>query len=384
MKHDVAVAAPRGIALSVLWIRILFETVRRISLRQWLAVAALSAGWALANLFSHVVHTPPEITRWDRNWYEIVAQFMLTGLMLFVAIRLVEHRGRPTVTRYLWAAAVTLLLAVGIDFLVFYVLAIVPAGFYGNTPQEQAVHRVVAMSGLLFLEGGFGVLIYARLRSARMAQAAFAAAELERTTSARQVLVSRLSALQAQVEPRFLFNALAQVEALYDNDRADGDRMLDQLIAYLRAAIPRLRAKGSTLKDEVELAHAYLSIVQVRMGSRLIPVFDVPSELRIASFPPMVLLPLVDNALRHGLESCPVGGRISVRAQRQGELLQVEVADDGVGHAEALVEGRGLVTLRERLKGLYADKASLTLASNRPRGIVAIVSVPHEIPPDPH
>jgi sensor histidine kinase YesM len=337
----------------------------------------------MANLFAHVLYIAPEITGWDAGWSSYVVHMVLTGLMLLLAVRVVEQRQeRPGVAEYLSAAVVALVLAVGIDFLWFCVFAMEPAGFSGNTPWEKAVHRVITKSGLLVLEGGFAVLIYARLRQARLVQAAFAEAELERATAARQVLAARLSAMQAQVEPRFLFNALVQVEELYDSNPVAGDRMLDELIAYLRAALPRLRGGGSTLRQEMELIRAYLAIIQVRLGSRLTFEFDVPQEVQDAPFPPMVLLPLIDNALRHGLEPCPLGGRIQVRAEQGINNLRVSVIDGGAGSADALVEKRGLATLRERLRGLYAGQAGLSLASNHPQGIIATVEVPHENLPE--
>jgi hypothetical protein len=363
------------------WLRFALAAPRAIGWRPWLVAAVLSVAWALANLFAHVTAAPPEITRWNLGWTVHVAHMVVTGLLLLWAASLVEHRqAHPRVSSYVGAGAVALLIALGIDFLVFYVLEIDPAGFSGNTPQEQAVHRVIRIGWLLLLEGGLVVLIYARLRIAQRTRAALAAAELERATTTRQVLSSRLSSLQAQVEPRFLFNALADIEALYDTNAVKGERMLHELIAYLRAALPRLRSEGSTLRDEVELVRAFLAVMQVRKSDRLVFDVAVSPELGNASFPPMVLLPLVDNALRHGLEARPLGGRIALRATQQQDRLRVEVADDGTGRASAIVEARGLVTLRERLRGLYADQASLTLASNHPRGIAAIVDVPLAIP----
>jgi sensor histidine kinase YesM len=363
------------------WVRRAFEAWRGISWQQSIAVAGLSVAWAMANLFAHVLYSEPEITRWNAVWLTYVVHIVLTGQMLLLAVRAAEQgQERPSVAWYLSAAGAALVVAVGIDVLWFYVFAMEPAGFSGNTPSEEAVHRVITKLGLLLLEGGFAVLIYARFRHARLAQAAFAAAELERATTARQVLASRLSTMQAQVEPRFLFNVLAQVGALYDSDPMAGDRMLDELIVYLRAALPRLRGGGSTVRQEMELTHAYLTLIQVSMASRLAFDFDVPQELQESPFPPMVLLPLIDNATRHGLEPCPLGGRIQVRAQQGINCLTVSVIDGGAGRAEALVEKGGLTTLRERLRGLYADQARLTLTSNHPHGIIATVEIPHENP----
>jgi sensor histidine kinase YesM len=385
MNRDLTVRSQaergRSEAFFTHWVRLAFEACQGISWQQLTTVAVLSLAWAMASLFAHVLYINPEWTRWAIGWSTYVVHIVLTGLMLFLAVRVVEQgQERPSVTHYLSAAMIALVLSIGIDFVWFYLFAMEPAGFFGNTPWEEALHRVIAKSGILVLEGGCAVLIYARLRQARLAQTAFAAAELERATMARHVLASRLSAMQAQVEPRFLFNALAQVDALYDRDLTAGDRMLDELIVYLRAALPRLRGGGSTLRQEMELTRAYLAIIQMRMGSRLAFEFDVPQALQAAHFPPMVLLPLIDNATRHGLEPCPLGGHIQVRAEQSINNLRISVIDSGAGRAETLIEKRGLATLRERLRGLYADQARLTLASNHPQGIIATVEIPHENP----
>src|SRR5207302_7225193 len=158
--------------------------------------------------------------------------------------------------------------------------------------------------------GGLALAVYVRFRSARLAREAFNAAELERVAASRGVLASRLAAMQARIEPRFLLGTLAQVEALYERDAHAGDRMLDGLIAYLHAALPQLRGQRSTLKQEAQLAESYLRIVQIRMGSRLDFQVDVRPELDDCDFPPMVLLPLIDDALRNGLEPLPHGGTI--------------------------------------------------------------------------
>ena len=203
----------------------------------------------------------------------------------------------------------------------------------------------------------------------------------------RQLTEARLQALQAQVEPHFLYNTLANVQALTETDAPAANAMVGHLIQYLRAALPKMRDSTSTVGQEVELVAAYLSILKMRMGSRLEFAIDVPPELSSKPFPPMMLPSLVENAIKHGLEPLREGGRIDIVATRiataRGERIRVQVRDTGTGLPGTLVEnggGVGLVNLRERLAGLYGDDASFVIESNISRGVIATIEIPVEIP----
>jgi LytS/YehU family sensor histidine kinase len=226
------------------------------------------------------------------------------------------------------------------------------------------------------LSWGLALVVYVRLRFASRARAAFDAAELERIDASREVLVSRLEAMRARIEPQFLLGTLAHVEALYDRDQAAGDRMLEGLIDYLHAALPQLRRQRSTLKAEVDLAERYLRIVQIRMGSRLAFRIAVPPEVGDWEFPPMVLLPLVDDALRRGLEPLPAAGWIAITAIGDGDCLRVSIADNGLPPEARFGPEANIAVLQERLTGLYGDDARLIVAPGRPHGVVATIEVP--------
>jgi hypothetical protein len=209
--------------------------------------------------------------------------------------------------------------------------------------------------------------------------AALREAELDRSRLETQMIEARLQVMQAQVEPHFLFNTLAHVKWLYQTDPARGRRMLRSFRGYLRAALPQMRGTRSTLGREIELARAYLDTQLTRMGRRLRFGTEIPTELLSAAFPPMMLLSLVENAIKHGLNPLPEGGRIDVRAGRIGETLQLVVADTGAG---LVIKGRGggsgigLSNIRARLAALYGHAARLTLESNTPRGVVARIELP--------
>jgi LytS/YehU family sensor histidine kinase len=217
-----------------------------------------------------------------------------------------------------------------------------------------------------------------RFRSARFARETLRTAELERLAANREVLATRLAAMQARVEPQFLLGTLSQVEALYDRDPQGGDRMLDALIVYLRTALPQLRSEGSTLDGEARLVVSYLHIVQQRMGSRLTYAVAMGAGLGDNAFPPMLLLPLVDDAIRNGLEPLTHGGRIEIGADIDRDRLRVHVADDGLSRPTLSNERADIAILHDRLRGLYGDAARLELATNAPQGVVATIEVPLE------
>jgi hypothetical protein len=199
----------------------------------------------------------------------------------------------------------------------------------------------------------------------------------------RQIVEAKLMALQAQVEPHFLYNTLANVQALTEVDPQQANKMTGHLIQYLRAALPKMRESISTVGQEIELVRAYLNILNMRMGDRLQFGIDVPADMETLPFPPLMLPSLVENAIKHGLEPQREGGRIDVIAEKIGEgataTIRMRVKDTGRGLTGAPVQaggGVGLTNIRERLLALFGDKAKLTLESNQPKGVVAMIEVP--------
>jgi signal transduction histidine kinase len=187
------------------------------------------------------------------------------------------------------------------------------------------------------------------------------AAELE-----RQAVTARLQALQAQIEPHFLFNTLANVVSLIESEPARARSMLERLIELLRASLAASRAEEVTLRQEAALLAAYLEILKVRMGARLRYAIDIAPEVAQARLPPLTLQPLVENAIRHGLEPKIEGGMVSIAAAgRDGQLL-LEIADDGLGFAPRAGGGVGLANVRERLSSRYGNDARMTIEDARP------------------
>lgn len=210
-----------------------------------------------------------------------------------------------------------------------------------------------------------------------------AEAEAEKARAAsveRQAMQAQLQMLQAQIEPHMLFNTLANLQGLIAVDPPRAQHMLEQLIQYLRATLSSSRADKTTLEHEFSLMNAYLGLMKVRMGSRLRYTLELPEELGKVMVPPMLLQPLVENAIKHGLEPKIDGGDITVRASRQGDMLVLAIADTGLGLNAAPAQENsthvGVDNIRERLRALYDSDASFTLEPNHPSGVVAEIRIP--------
>ena len=235
----------------------------------------------------------------------------------------------------------------------------------------------------------FAYLAAAKIVVRRVAQADAKVRSAEdvasREAMERQLVQARLQVLQAQVEPHFLFNTLAAVDYLIETDPPRASQMQKQLITYLRGALPQTRQESSTLGRELRLVRSYLDLIKMRIEERLEIEVLVPPELEAADFPPMMLQSLVENAVKHGIEPKPEGGKISVSARQQRGMLWVEVRDTGVGliDTEQLVEpkpgsGIGLQNIRERLAMLYPGKGRLTLVSDEGESTAVTIGVPYK------
>ncbi len=208
------------------------------------------------------------------------------------------------------------------------------------------------------------------------------AMERQRQESAKQAAEAQLRLLQAQIEPHFLLNTLANVRSLVKRDADRARDMLDHLSDYLHVALPRMRQSHSTLEREVALSTSYLSIMQIRMGTRLQYRVHLGDGVQQMSFPPMLLQTLVENAIKHGLEPSAEPGEILIAADiitlAEGDRLRVSISDTGVGFGRANTAGTGigLINIRERLNSLYGQDASLEIGPNVPRGVVAMLTIP--------
>lgn len=228
--------------------------------------------------------------------------------------------------------------------------------------------------GLLF--GGIAsVFFYLRERT-QLLSTELQARELQRIEAERRSIEAQLKMLQAQIEPHFLFNTLANLAGLIEADPKLASRLLEALNHYLRASLIRTRADGGTLGDEMDLLTAYLEVLKIRLGPRLEYSIDVPDPLRALPFPPMLLQPLVENAVQHGIEPQVAGGRIDIVASCSEKGLQLSVRDTGAGFSDAPGNGIGLANIRARLAALFGAAATLEIAEHAEGGVLASLQVP--------
>ena len=215
-------------------------------------------------------------------------------------------------------------------------------------------------------------------------KAAQATETAESESLKRQVVEARMAAMQAQVEPHFLFNTLASIDHLIETDPKRASVMQKNLIALLRASMPTMRETATNgvrdLGRELAVIRPYLEILKVRKEERLATEIDVPDGLLSAEFPPMMIQSLVENAIKHGLEPKPEGGTLKVRCEIVHGKLAVTVADTGLGFGRAATAGTGvgLANIRERLQLLYGGKAQITVTENQPSGTVVTITVPYK------
>ncbi len=257
----------------------------------------------------------------------------------------------------------------------------------GKTPtvERTSVANRASSLGLTFwLAGGMALFGWRRERDGLLALQA--ARELGEAQAQRREAELRLSVLAAQVEPHFLFNTLAGVRSAIHSDPQRASEMIDRLVDYLRASIPRLRSDGSaqaTVAAQFELVRAYLALMSSRMP-RLQFSLQLPADLRHARCPPLMLISLAENAVKHGVELKIGPCHVELRAELDAEGdLALSVLDDGVGFgASQAGTGLGLTNIRERLAQLYPDRASLTLKSRPEGGVAATITLPLELTAD--
>ena len=248
---------------------------------------------------------------------------------------------------------------------------------YGSGPYPSTSY-MLGEAARWTLMGGAITSIYEAMRRHRRHQQQLHQAELRHKILDNQMIEARIKMMEAQIEPHFLFNTLATVKRLYRTEPTGGARMVARLKKYLQAALPQIRRGIPTLASEIELVRAYLEILRIRMGSRLEFTIDAPRASLSVPFPAMVLITLVENSIKHGLNPMPHGGCIDIRVFDSTVAIAVEVRDNGVGFqvgAGTSGSGIGLANIRSRLAALYDAGASMVLLQNDPAGVIARVEI---------
>ncbi len=300
-------------------------------------------------------------------WNQIVAQsigYTIHGLFELGGLLRLDTwmRGKGWGATTLYYAGVS---TVGVVLGFGLVSALIEPSLFFNWLRNPRMVATMAISSVL-ISTVLSVVLYLRERRAR-AEAELERERLRSERIEREAVLANLRALQAQIEPHFLFNTLANVTSLIDADAPGAKHMLESFIRFLRASLAATRTESTTLRAEAELIAAYLEVLQVRMGARLRFSIDIPDELAAFTLPPMLLQPVVENAIHHGLEPKVQGGDVRLQARRDASGVEIEIADTGVGFAPTTRGGVGLTNLRERLHLLYGERASLAV-SDAPGG----------------
>jgi len=319
---------------------------------------------------------------WLMDWLRFTRQTLLTALSVLAALALAEALlARVSLRWPLAVRAVAVAAGATVGTLLRYKVANL-----GDPEAPLHWDWLASTTALWLLLGGFFAALLHGVREERSAQARLAELARQHDRLQAQQMEAQFSALNAQIEPHFLFNTLANVKRLYETAPERGRDMMASLVAYLRAALPSMRQGMSTLGQELELARSYLTILQMRMGDRLRFEIEADAALFATPLPPMVLPTLVENAIKHGLSPLPEGGRIDISARREdigatagangSPGLLLEVRDTGQGFAASGGSGVGLANTRARLMAMFGRQAWLELEAAEPRGVVARVRVP--------
>lgn len=325
--------------------------------------------WVLAA--SSVIASLLALLGTDRQWGDELIASNLVGLTIWGLIRLVH-----AVTGERLGSLSTTLICVPVGLVLGGKLATLFGvfdfiGAYAAHPSDSwksiAVIVLCAASASAFVvvsSQAAGYRLELEIEKRRLAEAS------------RSQAVAELALLQAQIEPHFLFNTLAHVQSAIEQDPATGKKILEHLIRYLRGTLRRARSARYTLAEERDLIEALLGIATIRLGPRLRHEVNIADEIGPAVLPPLLLQPLVENAIRHGIEPAIEGGEIRVEGERAGDMLVLRVSDTGVGMGAPGPEGVGLANVRERLASLYGTKGRLTLQPQAKGGVIAELRLP--------
>ncbi len=258
----------------------------------------------------------------------------------------------------------------------------------------EFVGRELYIFGYFILLGsGFALIgaytMYNRSR-VKLMKADLFRAQQQRLRHDKDLLESELKALQAQIEPHFLFNTLANIQALIDSDADKAKLMLQNFTDLLRSSLSRTRSEKTSLGQEIDIVEKYLAIQQQRLGSRLVYMIDCPDDLKSTAFPPLLIQPLIENAIVHGIEPQVAGGRIELVVARRDKAVVIRVSDDGrglnmEGQVTGLVNagsGVGMENSRNRLKAVFGRQAAMRITENKPSGVVVELDLgPIELDP---
>lgn len=315
---------------------------------------------------------------WHASWAVLIGRLLMIATLLVLVFGALERWPKQLpgwLARWVLQVAGVAVMAPFVAALAYTLTTIGDAVPWAQDEERMAGYFGMSMLGLLIAPWMAMSALYRQISGEAQRQAL--AFDLERSEFERKEIDARLRLLQAQVEPHFLFNTLANVRELVDSGSPQASAVLGHLIAYLRAAVPRLHDTATTLAQEIELVRAYLEVMHMRMPDRMQFSLHVDDATLPLACPPMTLLTLVENAVRHGVDPSEEGGLIEVRVGLRDGRCHAEVIDTGVGlrHAGDGL-GIGLSNLRERLQLAFGGDAHLNLVPLEPHGVSAELNFP--------
>jgi sensor histidine kinase YesM len=256
--------------------------------------------------------------------------------------------------------------------------------YYGNDLTQAFYLRfrttlVAGLSAGLLYAAIVGAIVYLRAQHIAVANRKLTN-EKRQSDVSRQLTETRLRLLQAQIEPHFLFNTLASAQQLAQKGAPDAAKLIGHLVRFLRMSIPSMRDDKGALKREFEQIGAYLAIMRTRMGERLTFSVNAPPDLEDFPLPPALVMTLVENAIKHGIEPAASGGHVNVSAERADDMIRISVTDTGVGFTSTESKdaggGLGLSNIAQRLQATYGDRARVNLTQAQPHGCIATLELP--------
>jgi hypothetical protein len=362
------------------------DAVRGVTPRQLRVTVLLGAAWYVLTVLIEWIHVFP-LRDWARPILGI-ANFEVRALILLFAVAIADRaidEGAPRRMTYVIAALAGCLAGVLMETTIMDWMW---SALFGRDPVKPSLSAPTILERVRtpftmaiyavthsLLYGGSAVFLYAQWRAARKTEEGLRAAEFDRIRKSRLALESRLQAMQARIEPQFLFNTLAQVRDLYDRNSVPAAKMLDDLIAYLRAAMPHMRDTSSTIGQEIALAQAYLDIVRLRLSDRFVVDIEVPPNIEAARMPPMMVLPLIDHAIGHDFDAPCAKGAIRIVCTVDNGKVTLSVVS--AGYSPKRDDG-GIAAIRERLAALYGAEASLAMRRSNPTTMETTIAFPAE------
>lgn len=297
--------------------------------------------------------------------YELIYSQCIGFSVMSINVTLITYMKSGLVRWAVFAFTLPLSVALGLT------LAFTMSGM-GSWHDEHAWQSMLV--GLFFgLIGAIVVLLTERIDTEVKLR------ELVRVESEKREMEAQLKLLQAQIEPHFLFNTLANVGSLIDSDPSQAKRLLERLNDWLHLALSRTRNDRNTLAEEIDMLENYLHILKIRFSTRLNWHIELPDAARLSVFPPMLLQPLVENAVRHGIEPKLGGGKIDIRVTIENATLRIVVSDSGAGLQSESGAGTGLSNVRARLQTLFGEAGKLVLHSNDEGGVTAMLTLPIQL-----